>query len=73
MTETETLKKALVSKQACGLTYCPKVVVALIVKSLQGTIPSNDGKRRRDVPKFPQYNGIGPICHLYGKKQFFYM
>lgn len=45
-------------------SYCPEVVIALIVKALYGTVPSNDGKWSRDVPEFPQDNSIGPICYL---------
>lgn len=46
------------------LLYGPKVVIALIVKALQGAVPSNDCKWRWDVPEIPQHNSIGSICHL---------
>lgn len=37
----------------CLSSYCPEVVIALVVKALQRTVSSNDGKRIRDVPEFP--------------------
>lgn len=45
-------------------SYRPKEIISFVIKTLQSTISTNNGKRRRNVSQCSQHNCIGPICNL---------
>ena len=57
-----------IKRMLCS-SYRPKEIISFMIKTLQSTISTNNGKRRGDVPQCSQHNCIGPISNLRGKKR----
>lgn len=45
-------------------SYRPKEIISFMIKTLQSTISTNNGKRGGNVSQCSQHNCIGPICNL---------